>query len=138
MRVQERPKNLSYMVQPPNDGEIALQTPRTEAWLVWLQHQRSPILEFTYTTGRHKLVCPIETVNRLKRVLGECLDARPEVDFARVGRGAYKSTKLHKMTTSLLHVSCQDYLTFETYFRQVGQVRTDRRNSWNTSKVNSI
>jgi len=42
------------------------------------------------------------------------------------------------MTTSSLHVSCKDSLTFETYFRQVGQVRTDRRNSWNTSKVNSI
>jgi len=41
-----------------------------------------PNNEFTYITGKDKLVYPIETVNGLKRVLGEYLDIEPKVDRA--------------------------------------------------------
>ena len=40
-----------------------------------------PNNEFTYITGKDKLVYPIETVNGLKRVLGEYLDIEPKVDL---------------------------------------------------------
>ena len=41
---------------------------------------------------------------------------------ANLRRGSTQLNTLHKMNTYLLHVLYSDYLTFEKYFRQVGQL----------------